>query len=1095
MVHSFFSFWVRNLRVTFLAIILLVAAGVFSLINIPKESSPDIEFGILSVSTVYPWVNPVDIDSIITDTIEAEVKDLEGVKKVNSTSSVGSSNITLELEPDAITRNVLTDVKDRIDKLNFPEDVEDPVVTELSTSNTLVFELLLYWDEAKFDQFELKQKAQVIKSRLEGKDGVATISLAWADVQWFWWGGNSSDYDIKVLLDRDKVELLWLSLNNIAGVIRAFNANTSIGNYQVWDLKYDFRFEGELDNLQELRELIIRDDGDSQVRLQEIAEFKREYPDQSIRKLWSYNDVGYNYTSISFNKWEGANIFKVSAWAKTSIEELLQEKEFDWLEYSFTNDLSEVIVEDYKNLSETALITLVLVFITILLFVGFRESLVATLLLPLAFMITFIILDAMWLSLNFLTNFSLVLTLWIAIDTVIVIIEWASEKTKLWYTRISAILLAIRDFKSPLISGTLTTLSAFLPMIFLPWVIGKFLAYIPITVFTTLLAALVLSLTLSSWLFVKLIRQKPYYIREPKLEANLSKEDTLLLEIERKWREARDEDKLGIRDSILWKLGSRYTKILLRILQSPILSLSIIVVPIILMVVTFISLSPKIGFTLFPATDEWVLNIEVTARQGTDKDYFVQFIDDIDEKLSSYEEIEVFYTSISDNLLSLSVNLYDAQERKEKGQRDIFLIEELLIQDLEPLASQWLQVNIAKQANGPPTWDPVWVKLVADSTEQFDVLRWVSEDFENYLRGLEWTKSISSSSSETPGQFVFEFDNDKLSNIWLTPDDLLRELFFYTNGLTAWSIKSTYEDNDIVLSFADFEEKLNPKDISDIVILTSAWNIRIGDFADYTFKKSVSSISRENWKITISVGSKLETGFLPTDLQPKLEEFAGNYIYPQWISFTSGWEQSENSELIFSTFRSLFISLFLIFSILVFQFNSFRQPVIVLYSVILALLWVNVWLYITGNPYSMPFGIWFIALTWIVVNDAIILIDKINTTLGRKASKNHDTATYEEQVEKIAIATKSRLQPVIVTTLTTVFWLLPLALQDPFWAGLWYTVVFWLIVWSTMTLFAIPVLYKYFVLKKEKKKKSIIKNFFSKIFWIFKRQKKEIIKT
>ncbi len=1088
MVHSFFSFWVRNLRVTFLAIFLIIAAWVFSLYSIPKESSPDIEFGILSVNTIYPWVNPVDIDSIITDKIEAEIQDLEWVKKITSSSSVGISSITLELEPDAITRDVLTDVKDKIDSLQFPEDVEDPVVTELSTSNTLVFELLLYGDEDKFDQFLLKQKAQIIKAKLEWKNGIATINLAWADIQWFGWGGSGSDYKIKVLLDKDKVELLWLSLNNISSIIRAFNSNTSIWNYQVWDLKYDFRFEGELENIQELKELIIRDNGNSQVRLQDIATFKKEYDDTSIKKLWLYQDTGYNYTSLSFNKWEWSNIFSVSAKTKESIEKLLWEKEFEGLNYSFTNDLSEVIIEDYKNLSETAVVTLVLVFITILLFVWFRESVVATLLLPLAFMITFIVLDALGLSLNFLTNFSLILTLWIAIDTVIVIIEWASEKTKLWYTRVSAILLAIRDFKSPLISGTLTTLSAFLPMIFLPWVIGKFLAYIPITVFTTLLAALALSLTLSSGLFVKLIRQKPYYIPEPSLEANLSKEDTLLLEIERKWREEKSEEKLWIRESVLGRLWNIYTAILWKILHSFVLSFFVTIVPVILMILTFIFISPKIGFTLFPATDEGVLNINISAREWTDKEYFLPYLSDIDSVISQYEEVKVYYTTLSDNNLSLAVNLYEAAERQEKWQKNIFELEELIIQGLEPLESQWLEVNVSKQANGPPTWDPVGIKLIADSNKDFDTLRTVSSDFENYLRTLEGTRSVGSSSTETPWQFIFEFDNEKLSNIWLTPDDLLRELYFYTNGLTVGSIKSTYEDNDIVLSFAQFEDKLNPKDITDIVINTQKWDIRIGDFAEYNFKKSVSSIGREDGKITISVWSKLENWFLPTDLQPKLEEFAQKYNYPEGISFIAWWEQSENSELIISTFRSLFISLFLIFSILVFQFNSFRQPVIVLYSVILALLWVNVGLYLTGNPYSMTFWIWFIALTGIVVNDAIILIDKINATLWRKQSENLDHIHYEEKIEKIVIASKSRLQPVIVTTLTTVFWLLPLALQDEFWAGLWYTVVFWLIVGSTMTLFAIPVLYKALVLKRQKK--YYIKRFFWSVLWLFRRKKR-----
>ncbi len=137
-----------------------------------------------------------------------------------------------------------------------------------------------------------------------------------------------------------------------------------------------------------------------------------------------------------------------------------------WLEIMYTKDMSELIIDDYNNLSKTAIQTLLLVFITILLFVGFRESLIASMLLPISFLITFIVLDVIWFSLNFLTNFSLVLTLWIAIDTMIVIIEAASEKIKLWYNKRSAILLAVKDYKAPLIAWTMTTLVAFLPLIF-----------------------------------------------------------------------------------------------------------------------------------------------------------------------------------------------------------------------------------------------------------------------------------------------------------------------------------------------------------------------------------------------------------------------------------------------------------------------------------------------------------------------------------------------------------------------------------------------------------------------------------------------------
>ena len=174
----------------------------------------------------------------------------------------------------------------------------------------------------------------------------------------------------------------------------------------------------------------------------------------------------------------------------------------------------------------------------------------------------------------------------------------------------------------------------------------------------------------------------------------------------------------------------------------------------------------------------------------------------------------------------------------------------------------------------------------------------------------------------------------------------------------------------------------------------------------------------------------------------------------------------ENKDLLISIMKSLFIALFLIFSILVFQFNSFAQPAVVLYSVILAMVWVNIGLYITSNPYSMAFMIWFIALMWVVVNDAIILIDRINNNLAK----------WIDNLHAVIWAGKTRLQPIIVTTLTTVFWILPLALKDEFWAWLWYTIVFWLFAWSAMTLFVIPSLYyEVFLRKKEKKLEKLTK--------------------
>lgn len=1063
----FFYFWLNNIRTSFLLIILIVVAWLFSLYSIPKESSPDIQFGIISISVWYPWVNPVDIDNLITDEIEKSIENLKWIKKITSTSWVWSSLVSVELRTWVNTRNLLTDIKDKIDNLSLPADASDPIVIEASSNNTLLYEALIYWDSEVFNDFILTQKAKSIASKLESISGISSIDVGWTSG--FWWWGNDNDYVIKVLLSRSKVELLWLSINDISNKIKWNNKDFPIWNYRVWDLTYDFRFEWELSSIEDLKNVIISDNWLSSIKLSDIAEFKTEYPWDTINRLWSYKKSWQNYISLVFNKSEWANIFSLSKTSKKALEELIKNNpDYEWLSIEYTKDMGENIKQDYASLWKTALTTIVLVFITILFFVWFTEGIIASLLIPLAFFITFIVLDAVWLSMNFLTNFSLVLTLWIAIDTVIVIIEWASEKMKLWYSRRSAIMLSIRDFKSPLISWTSTTLVAFLPLIFLPWIVWKFLSYIPITVFITLIAALFLSLTVASALFVKLQRKSNTYHREDLVERNMRDDDLALLKKDRESKIEKDTNKLSLRERFLLHIGKIYWNLLSKIFAKKSYKFLFVFVPFLLLILSFVFLSPKIGFVLFPQTDVGIINIDIKWKVWSTKDHMEPYIKDIDNVLSNTPEIKVYYTNVNSNSLSVYLDLIDKEIRKDRWLMSSSELEKKLDEAFWYLRWEWLELTVWALKWWPPTWSAVWIKLIASDASKFDTLKKVSEEFKIFLQNLDWSKNVNSSSSDSPGQFIFEFDKSKLSSKGLTSNDILNELYSYTNWIKSWSIKQSSEDNEIIVSFKEFEDFLNPEDISNLIINTKSWKIRVGDYSSFKFKQSVNNIWRIDWKIVISVNSEVKEWFLPTDIQPQFEKFAENYIYPEWISFIKSWESEENKDLIIATFQSLFIALFLIFSILVFQFNSFRQPAIVLYSIILALLWVNVWLFLTGNPYSMPFGIWFIALTWVVVNDAIILIDKINRQIQNKL--NHSNSENIDYVEQIIIAWKSRLQPIIVTTLTTIFGILPLALQDSFWAWLGFTIIFGLFVWSFMTLVVIPILYQFLVLRKKKLK-------------------------
>ncbi len=1057
----FFGFWVKKFRVSFLAIFLIIVAGAFSLVTIPKESSPDIKFGVISVVTPYIWVNPTDIDSLITDKIEKEIKDLDWIKKITSRSSVWVSSITVELHNWVETRNVLTDIKDEIDKISLPEDAEDTLVTELSSSNELMFEVLLYWDATRYTQFDLVNNSQIIKNALEWSNWISSIDLWWADVNSGAGSSSADDYEIKVLLDRDKVELLNLTLWEISNTIKSYNKNTPIWNYTIWDLNYDFRFDWELANITELKNVVIKWTKWSNILLGDIAEIKREYKDDSIKKLWFLDNKWLNYTSLVFNKGKWSNVFDVSDSAKNALEDYLKSNpNFEWLDIFYTKDMSEAIIEDYTNLSSTAMQTLVLVFITILLFVWLRESLIASMLLPLSFLITFIVLDTLGFSLNFLTNFSLVLTLWIAIDTMIVIIEWASEKIKLWYNKKSAVLLAVKDYKAPLIAGTLTTLVAFLPLMFLPGVMWKFLAYIPITVFVTLVAALILSLTVSSALFVKFVKDLDYYHKDEKLEATFSKNQAEYLAFERQWKREQTHDKSNMRDKVLLWMGLKYYNLLKKVIISRRNRLILIFSPIIILIFTFIFISPQLWFTLFPASDQWVITWSIETKEWTDKRALVKYLSQLDEAIYKIPELKVYYTTLSWNRIDIYIELLQKSIREDMWMRDVFEVEKVILSQLGELESDWLTVSIETLKDGPPTGKAVWIKLIANNSKKVEDLKNTASIFKEKFRGIEWVKNVTTTSSESPGQFIFKFNKDKLAESWLTPNDIVSEVYFYTNGMKAGSIKSEYEDNDVVLKIAQFDENLSPEDINNLLIDTRIWKVRVGDFATYEFTKAVSSINREKWKIAITVEADVVSWILPSEIQPALEKIAAEYIYPEGIIYTSGWENEENKDLIVSTFKSLFITLFLIFSILVFQFNSFGQPAVVMYSVVLAMLWVNIWLFLTWNPYSMAFMIWFIALMWVVVNDAIILIDRINKNLEK----------WIDSLHAVIWAGKTRLQPIIVTTLTTVFWILPLAFKDEFWAWLWYTIVFWLFAGSAMTLFVIPSLYyEVFLRKKENK--------------------------
>jgi len=1031
-----------------LLIFLILALWAFSLATIPKESSPNIEFGIINISTVYVGASPEDIDQLITSKIEQEIKDLEWIDKIESTSALSSSTISITLTNDASTTEVVTDINDSLERVNFPSDAEDPVVTEIATDTKQMFDVLLYGPSETTSAQLLKQRARSLQSQLEWKGRISTIDI-----------DGTSDYDVIVQIDKQKVESIGLSLSSVAQTIRSYVTRLPLWNFAIDETTYDYRFAKAVDDEQWLSNIPIITTNGAYVLLRDIATIKREFDDERVVRMGRFQETGYSYVRMTFNKKDGENIFSSAAAAKEVFEKQIQSTMYNDISSTYVRDTAEFIKEDYASLANNMLITLILVFLSVLLFVGIKESVIATLSLPLAFSITFLVLKLTGRTLNFMTNFSMIVTLGIAIDTIIVVMEWAAENMKLGYNPFSSVLLAVRDYKLPLIAGTSTTVIVFIPLFSLPGVTGKFLAYIPITIFITLIAALFISLTINPAIYYLTSKKKNYYRKNEQEEAYLDAEEKIVLEEERKNKIEKTWSEWDRRHRIFDRMGERYQHFLEWFLKSKRNRWLTIILPIIALFVSFGTLAPAIWFKFFPAGDNPNLFIDVIAPVGSSKETLSEHIKEIEEALSEIPEWKVYYMTIQEKpqaQIAISLELFDKDERDKQWMRDSFAVEKELEEKLLYLRSQWLTVESRVESGGPPGGKAIGIKLIAENIKSFDAVRKVSKDFEQFLKEQAGTKNVSNSAQETPGQFIFDFDKAALQLLSLSPWALISEISSAVIGTNAWSIAGEFDDHDIKVRYEQIDDSLTPQQMENIIINTSVGPVRIGDIASYTLASNIDKIQREDGKIVISVESDMERWMTPTATQAAYVNFAKNYQYPSGVSFEAWGENNENSDIIVATGVSFVLALIMIYAILVLQFNSLKQPIFIMYTVILALLGTNIGLFLTGNPYSMAFGIWFIALTGIVVNDAIVFIDRINR--NRKRGMDIYTAITE--------AGKSRLQPIILTTITTVLWLMSIVREDEFFAWLAYTIMFGLFVGSLMTLFVIPAIYYQFVKEK-----------------------------
>jgi multidrug efflux pump subunit AcrB len=1036
---TFYWRWIANSKVSLMVLALIVVLGAYSLYVIPKESSPTIKFGLVSVTTVYPGANPLDIDDAITEKIENEIKDLDGIDKIESTSALWLSNTVITLQNGIDTQNFINEVKSKIDTVVLPTDATKPIVTELSTDNEVLFQMMLYGSKEFFSMNQVRSLAMDFAHDIKGKWSIVDV-----DVQWIKW---DSDYDVAVYLDQGKMEDLGLTVSSVVSQIRAFNSNLPLGNYALGEKNYDYRITNELTSLGQMQEIPIKVTA-GYVKLAEIASITRTYKVDSVWQWWWATESNNYAVELTIFKKAKSNIFNDSTLAKTIINESIHKVKFTWLKVKYTRDLSDIIIDDYKSLASNGGQSILIVFIITALFIGLRQATIATIAMICSFFITFGVLNLLGLTLNFMTNFSLILAFGSGIDTVVVFIEAAYANMKRWYTPKTSILMAIQRYKSANINTSLINLCVFIPLLVLPGIVGKFLSFIPITIFTTLLGSLVMALTVNSALFISMNKDKKYYYVDdedaPDEEEVMTQEEIDILAIERQGKSIRGKNEAPWMEQQIDKVTWFYLRWLSYLLKTRFRRMMTIWMPVVAMILSFVLLAGRIGFKLFPSGDNPYIDIAITASQGTTIDTMLAATSGLDQIISQIPWLQSYMITTNPSDISVTVILKKQADRE----LDSFATQDIVMKQLEYLKQSWYKVEGKVQAWWPPTGKAVGIKLVAVDKTKLTNLKAVSNDFEEYLKNLTGTVNVSNSSTTSPWQFELSFNREKLAQLGLTPQDIQFEIYNALNGQKAWSLKLEWDERDIVVKIGDLVDRVSPEQITNMTIATRAGNVTVSSIATVSSNQSLTNIKRSDGQVVTTVETDLDEWLTPTAYQPKLIAFADQYQFPAGISYIAWGENQANADLIQAAGIAFIVSLFMAFGILVYQFNSFSLPAIVLYSIITAFLWVNVGLWITGNPYSMAFAIWFISLIGLVVNTAIFLVDRIKYNLEQ----------WVDITAAIMEAWAARFKPIVISSLTALLWLWPVVTQDEFYAGLGYTVIFWLLFSAAITLYAVPML-------------------------------------
>lgn len=1103
------SLSVNNSTSVVILTLIISFLGMFAYRTMPKESFPEIVIPTVYVGTAYPGNSPVDIENLITRPIEKELKSVNNLKDVSSTSIQDFSSIVVEFNPNVEISKAIQDVKDAVDKAKseLPNDLDrDPDVLEVNTSEFPIMNVNI---SGNYTEQELKTYGEFLEDEIEKLTEISSADLS-----------GTIEREIRINADLYKMEALGVTFSDISSAVSDENVTISGGNILSGDYRRTLRIDGEFAKPIEIEDVIVKTENNNIVYLRDVAEVEDTYKERESFARSKKLPV----VTINVIKRSGENLLDASDKIKALIEEVKINKFPEDLEVTLTNDQSKATRSQVDNLENSIISGVILVVLVLMFFLGFRNALFVGIAIPLSMFISFLVLNSLGVTLNLMVLFSLILALGMLVDNGIVVVENIYRLMQEGKSTFRAAKEGVGEVAWPIITSTATTLAAFLPLAFWDDIIGEFMKYLPITLIIVLSSSLFVALVINpvlTALFMKVQdvdKKKP--IQRPLIVATVL--TTLaIISYFLGWIAFGNLLFLAallvifnvffLRRAIRWfqnvflvRLEDLYEKTLLFALRGykPYLFFGGTLILLVLSLGLLYVSAPKILF--FPDNQPALISIYVEKPIGTDitstNEFMEEFEDDLFVLLDPYDEIiESVITQIGEGTgdpmegpsqastphkAKVTIGFEEYQFREGINTNEI-------MEKIRKLAEGYpgVLMTVGKQQNGPPVGKPINIEVTGEEFEQ--LITYVNSVREHINEsGIQGIEELKTDLQLGNPELILDIDREKARRFGLSTATIANELRTALFGLEVSKFKEGEDDYPIQLRLADkFRYDINAllnKKISFRDKFGNKKEIPISSVASLEYSSTYGSVKRKDLERVITLFSNVNDGYNATEINNQIKRLLQDFEVPEGINISFTGEQEEQAKSAEFLTRALLISVSLIFLIIVAQFNSITTPFIIMASVILSTIGVFLGLVIFNMDFVIIMtGIGIISLAGVVVNNAIVLIDYTDLVRSRKREELNITEdqslSKEDLLDSIVKGGKTRLRPVLLTAVTTVLGLIPLAIgmnidfygllstfepkfyiggdNADFWGPMAWTVIFGLTFATFLTLVVVPVMY------------------------------------